>query len=277
MSSATSSGLVSAETPTVVVVERSKLTRRMIGEFLEQALPGARVLGCERGEQALAHLDATNVDLVSTALELEDMDGIELARRVRQSAQRFIPIIAVSGDVRSRLEGRGLGGQITDYFDKGQGYEALGTFIRGYVRPDASVTGHILYVEDSRVVSLATQRLLEGQGLAVTHRASAEDALALLGGASGGPPPADLVLTDLYLKGGMTGREMLDKIRSRRGWSRATLPVVVLTGEDDRSRQAELLRAGANDLVGKPIDERLLLTKLRFQLQVSARHRQRGA
>jgi DNA-binding response OmpR family regulator len=37
--------------------------------------------------------------------------------------------------------------------------------------------------------------------------------------------------------------------------------------------QAALLKAGANDLVEKPVEERLLMTKLLFQLRVSQRQR----
>jgi DNA-binding response OmpR family regulator len=47
-----------------------------------------------------------------------------------------------------------------------------------------------------------------------------------------------------------------------------------MTGDDNSANQARLLRAGANDLVQKPIEERLLVTKLMFQMNV-ARH-QRG-
>ena len=43
-----------------------------------------------------------------------------------------------------------------------------------------------------------------------------------------------------------------------------------MTGDDNREKQGTLLREGANDLVPKPIEERLLVTKLLFQLRVAA-------
>ena len=43
-----------------------------------------------------------------------------------------------------------------------------------------------------------------------------------------------------------------------------------MTGDDNRDNQAALLREGANDLVLKPIEERLLVTKLLFQLRVAS-------
>ena len=51
--------------------------------------------------------------------------------------------------------------------------------------------------------------------------------------------------------------------------SRALLPVLVMTGDANPENQSALLRAGANDLVLKPIEERLLVTKTLFQLRLS--------
>jgi DNA-binding response OmpR family regulator len=44
-----------------------------------------------------------------------------------------------------------------------------------------------------------------------------------------------------------------------------------MTGDEKPTNQAALIKAGANDQVEKPVDERLLVTKLLFQLRV-ARH-----
>ena len=50
-----------------------------------------------------------------------------------------------------------------------------------------------------------------------------------------------------------------------------------MTGDDNPHNQAALLRAGANDLVQKPIEERLLVTKLLFQMRVARHLRERDA
>ena len=46
-----------------------------------------------------------------------------------------------------------------------------------------------------------------------------------------------------------------------------------MTGDENPANQAVLLRAGANDLVEKPVEERLLMTKVLFQLRVAQRRR----
>jgi CheY-like chemotaxis protein len=263
-----------------MVVDGSKVARKLIAQVLKEKLPAATVFGCETGAEAKQKLEEGIVDLVTTALELDDMDGLALARHIREHApQAYIPIIVVSGSVQTRLNEQGLlSDDVTDYFDKSLGFAALAQFIHGYVTPQERAEGKVLYVEDSKVVALATRRMLEKYGLTVSHVVSVEDALALVEQArAANEAPADLVLTDVYLKGGLTGKELLEKLRGELGYGRGDLPVLVMTADDNPKNQAGLLRAGANDLVHKPVEERLLVTKLMFQLRVSKHRRESAA
>ncbi|GMU43553.1 MAG: response regulator [Xanthomonadales bacterium] len=263
---------ISSENPRVMVVDGSKVVRKIIEQLLHQDLPGVTVLSCSTGEEAKTHLSSGVVDLVTTALRLPDMDGMELARYIREhSPQAYIPIVVVSGDVQQRLLDRDLTSDVTDYFDKSLGPQALSTFIRGYIRPEGQVPGEVLYVEDSRVVAVATRRMMEKHGLKVNHVVSVEDAIDILEKAQmEGRIGPDIILTDVYLKGGMTGGDLLEVVRgSRFGYGKGMLPILVMTGDDNAANQTALLRAGANDLVQKPTEERLLITKLGFQLRVS--------
>jgi CheY-like chemotaxis protein len=270
---------IASETPRVMVVDGSKVVRRLIEQLLKADLPGVTVLSCETGEEAKKQLEAGVVDLVTTALRLPDMDGLDLARHVREnSPQAYIPIVIVSGDVNERLINRELTDIVTDYFDKSLGFNALSAFIRGYVRPETKVTGEVLYVEDSRVVALATRRMLEKYGLTVLHVTSVEDAVAHLEtGMVQGRIGCDVVLSDVNLKGELTGGDLLERIRTEFSYSKGQLPVLIMTGDDNPKNQTALLRAGANDLVQKPIEERLLITKLLFQMRVSQHVRHRPA
>jgi len=232
---------ITSDNPRVMVVDGSKLVRRMIEQVLKQELPQLTVVSCESGAAAKEALQSGVVDLITMALRLPDMDGMELARFVREHApqafipnapQAFIPIIVVSGDVNERLLERSFTDDVTDYFDKSLGFASLAEFIRGYVHPQDVVGGEVLYVEDSKVVAVATRRMLEKHGLKVNHVVSVEDALALLDGyvAEGRAPGPDIVLTDVYLKGGLTGHDLLEQVRGRFGYARAQLPVLVMTG-----------------------------------------------
>lgn len=271
---------VVSDAPRVMVVDGSKLVRKLIGDVLAKSLPGATVTQAGSVVAARALLGEGGIDLVTTSLALPDGDGIAVAEAVRESAgQAYVPVIVVSGEAQARLEARTLGEEVTDYFDKSLGMEALATFIRGYVVPEPIPGAHVLYVEDSRVVALATKRMLESQSLRVTHMASAEDAITWLDArvGEGDGPGCDLVLTDLYLTGQLTGKDVLAHVRDRLGRGKRRLPVLVMTGDENAKNQRELIQLGANDLVLKPIEERLLLTKALFQLRLSRMPEARAA
>lgn len=265
---------ISSDEPRVLVVDGSRVVRQLIERVLKAELPNSVVIGCGSGAEARGLLGEGVIDLITTSLRLPDMDGLELARHVREDAtQAYIPIVVVSGDVQERLIARTLSSDVTDYFDKSLGFDALAAFIRGYVHPIQQVDGEVLYVEDSRVVAVATTRMMKKSGFNVTHVVSVEAALELLDAAvaENRAPGPELVLTDVSLKGELSGGDLLDRIRNHYRYSKGELPVLVMTGDDNLGNQAALLRAGANDLVHKPIEERLLITKLQFQLRV-ARH-----
>ena len=264
---------VVSDAPRVMVVDGSRLVRKLIGDTLLRELPNAEVIDCGGLEEARAVLAKGTVDLVTTALVLPDGDGLALARMVRETAgQAYVPVIVVSGNAQEALETRAFTEDITDYFDKSLGHGALAAFIRGYVQPAPIEGARILYVEDSRVAAAATKRMLARQTMQVLHVVSVEEALEHLHkfrGRSDGDVGADLVLSDVYLKGALSGRDLLGQIRGAFGYGKRRLPMVMMTGDDNRDNQAALLREGANDLVLKPIEERLLVTKVLFQLRLA--------
>ena len=261
-----------SDAPRVMVVDGSKLVRKLIADVLQREVPGVQVIGCSSIAEARVALEQGEVHLVTTALALPDGDGLEIARSVREAAgQAYVPVIVVSGDAQQHLEERRFTEFVTDYFDKALGHEALATFIRGYVQPEPVVGATILYIEDSRVVAETTRRMLERQSLNVVHVLKAEDAFALLTAESLGlsTHKFDLVLTDVILKGELSGRDIVQRIRVDFAYGKRRLPILVMTGDSNRDNQAELLQAGANDLVQKPIAERLLVTKVLFQLRLA--------
>ena len=261
-----------SDAPRVMVADGSRLVRKLIADVLERELPGVQVIGCSSIAEARAALEQGPVDLVTTALSLADGDGLELARSVRKAAgQAYVPVIVVSGDAQQHLVERRFTEYVTDYFDKSLGHDALAEFIRGYVQPQSIPGATVLYIEDSRVVAEATRRMLERQQLKVIHVITAEEAFALLTAESLGrlTDQIDVVLTDVTLKGELSGRDVVERIRVDFGYGKRRLPVLVMTGDSNPHNQSELLRAGANDLVQKPIEERLLVTKVLFQLRLA--------
>ena len=114
------------DAPRVMVVDGSKLVRKLIADVLQRELPAVEVVGCASIEDARMALAAGPVNLVTTSLTLSDGDGLDLARLVRETAgQAYVPVIVVSGDAQQHLEQRRFTDYVTDYFDKALGHEAL--------------------------------------------------------------------------------------------------------------------------------------------------------
>ena len=127
----------------------------------------------------------------------------------------------------------------------------------------------VLVVEDDKRIADGLVAHLAGHGHAVDTAGNLATGWAALCA-----EPFDLLLLDLGLPDG-DGASLLARLRAAPagGLPDAHTPVLVMTADDNPSDQAALLRAGANDLVSKPVEERLLITKLLFQLRVGKNFR----
>lgn len=104
----------------VLLVEDNKQNRILAKTVL--GLEGHTVIEAENGARALQTLDRDPVDVVVLDLQLPDIDGFELARRLRKDP-RFsrLPIIAATAfagaDQRQKAEICGLNGFIEKPID----------------------------------------------------------------------------------------------------------------------------------------------------------------
>jgi len=256
----------------ILIVDGSTVSRQILSRILHAEINGIGVDTCKTGKEALQKLQQNNYDLITMALMLPDMDGMALCRDVRASKkQKYTPIIVVSGDADERLLQEGFKAGVTDYFDKSNGYKAFGDFIKSFLQRNASLVGHVLFIEDSKTAAAVICKILEKHGLKVTHTDSAEQAMSFLEkqhSEEKTKDPFDLVITDFYLKGELTGGDLLYAIRTRFHYSQQELPVLVITGNDDQKTQVEVFHAGGNDFVTKPILEEVIMARIRLLLLI---------
>lgn len=257
----------------IMVVDGSEVARTIIARILNTEMDNTRITTCGSAAEALENLDHDHFDLITTALMLPDRDGLELGRAVRNSqSHHYTPVIVVSGDADSRLLREGFGAGVTDYFDKSLGYQPFVQFIQSFVRRNSGLVGHVLYVEDSRTAAMVTRNIMQRHGLKITHVTSAEEALARLEqlhtGEAQERPGFDIVVTDFYLKGKMTGGDLLHAVRTRLHYSQQEMPVLVVTVADNEEKQARVFHAGANDFVTKPIVEEVLIARIHSLLLI---------
>jgi len=135
---------------------------------------------------------------------------------------------------------------------------------QGHDAGPESIDGHgqtILYVEDQEQVRAAVSRILERHGYTVLSAHDGPSAYASYGAA-----PIDLLLTDLVLPGGMTGKDVADRFHERR----PELPVVYVSGyNDDVTSSRREGREERVTVVRKPYTEEELLRAVAAALQLS--------
>ncbi|GMR16507.1 MAG: hypothetical protein BMS9Abin31_0845 [Gammaproteobacteria bacterium] len=260
------------KTTRILVVDGSTVSRQILSRILRDEMTQVEVDSCKSGKEATQKLKENRYDLITTALMLPDLDGLALCRYIRNSSHhQYTPVIVVSGDADERLLQEGFKAGVTDYFDKSKGYKAFGNFINSFVQRNSSLVGHILFIEDSKTAAAVICKILEKHGLKVTHTDSAEHAIDLLEKQHKDENtinPFDLVITDFYLKGELTGGDLLYAIRTRFHYSQQELPVLVITGNDDQKTQVEVFHAGGNDFVTKPIIEEIIMARIRLLLLI---------
>lgn len=119
---------------------------------------------------------------------------------------------------------------------------------------------HVLVVDDEPGQRALFRSILEGAGYRVTVASDGREALGMLHE----DVPFDLVTLDYWMDQ-MNGLRVLQQIRSQA--STKGLPVIMVTGADDRRIEMSLFEAGADDYVAKPIDGPLFLLRIRAVLR----------
>ncbi|MCH7870457.1 MAG: response regulator, partial [Planctomycetes bacterium] len=120
--------------------------------------------------------------------------------------------------------------------------------------------GRILIVDDDQANREAFLELIAEHDFATEAAADGPDALALIE-----TREFDVVLLDISMPG-MDGFEVLRRIRAVH--PPTSLPVIMMTGIDQRGAVLEALQLGASDYVVKPFDFAVALARIRTQLSL---------
>ena len=249
----------------ILVIDGSRVSRKVISKILmtEMSAKSMDITAVGSAAEALDVLGRQKFDLITCSILLPDMYGIELCKAIRRTgAHRFTPFIAVTAEPHARLMKDGFSAGVTDYYDKTQGFNDFVRFIRAFAERNAGLVGKVLYLEDNYIEAKITTAIMEHHGLEVVRAVSAERALQIVDGSF------DLIVADFYLQEAMSGGDFLHNIRCGLRYSREELPVLVVTGEEDRNMQAEIFHAGGNDFVTKPIMEEILISRIRSLLLI---------
>ena len=99
---------------TAVVIEDDPDVRALLVELLQQS--GFDVTDCSAGAEGLRAVREKDPDLVTLDLNLPDLDGIEVCRRLRETSEAYVIMLTARPDEIDRLVGLETGAD--DYLTK---------------------------------------------------------------------------------------------------------------------------------------------------------------
>ncbi|MEP6991063.1 MAG: ATPase, T2SS/T4P/T4SS family [bacterium] len=118
----------------------------------------------------------------------------------------------------------------------------------------------IVFADDDAVLRHLATAILESAGYRVRQARDGAEAIAII---EGGDDVA-LVVSDLHMPG-MDGDELVTRLR--RGAETSMLPVIILTGSGEQDTEIQLMDAGADDYIRKPIDPPRFLSRVKAALR----------
>ncbi len=119
---------------------------------------------------------------------------------------------------------------------------------------DQKAVGRVLVVDDDQRVTAVFERLLSREGYQV---AIAHDGVEALEAVAAQTP--DIVLLDVVMPG-MNGFDVCRQLKQDH--KTRLLPVVLVTGNQERDKRIEGATAGADDFLSKPVDAQELLARV---------------
>lgn len=231
----------------VLLIEQSRLPR----VFLTRLFDGLsfEVEIANDMDTALAQVRDGDLDLICLNRYLEGMDAFEFAKKARMLGCES-PMLLLTADRSQPTAKKARDAGIAKVIPKDSMpamAENIRTFVQENVKADLHY-GKVLYVEDSKTQSTIVSNLLKTMGLDVDHTVTAEDAIERFDAND----DYDIVITDLLLKGKLSGLDLVSHVRGRED-DKSRIPVLTLTSYDDAARRIELLKAGTNDYIVKPV------------------------
>jgi CheY-like chemotaxis protein len=240
--------------PLILVVEDDRADESRFLQILAEA--GYRTRVVRDGVTTLRAVREARPDAVLLDLNIPDVDGLEVARRLRADAfTRHIPVVAVTAyqqryarDVAASL---GCRGYFTKPCDPGELQAALRSLV-GPERTEApagALAGvRVLVVDDQDDSMEAVVYGLRRDGADVRVSLTVADGLRVLEDFR-----PDVVLTDLgFPAPGEDGYALVRAVRARAG-AAGTLPVVAVTGYAAVSDQHRAAEAGFDRFLAKPV------------------------
>ena len=239
---------------------------QQIGMRAEWTLSGKEAV--LRTRQAVARKDSYSVYIIDWLIP--DMNGIEVARRIRQEIGGDAPIVVMTAYDWSDIEEEAREAGVTVFCSKplflSELRRCLHTLLHqaeeqaaAQAKPKKRHTGRLLLAEDNALNQEIAVAILEEAGFSVEIAENGQLAVDKLKASE--PGYYRMVLMDIQMPV-MGGYEATRLIRGLETPALAGIPILAMTANAFEEDRQEALRCGMNGHIAKPIDIETLLKTL---------------
>ena len=241
----------------VLLVEPSTTQQKIVANYLNN-LGIHQITTVTSGQEALAVMDEYVPDLVISTLYLSDMTGTDLVHTMRKRDHvRDTAFMLISSETRFHyldpIRQAGAIAILPKPFSLDDLRIALGTTLE-YLDPKSLNLGaydpenlHVLLVDDSAFARKHIRKTLKDMGLEIfTEAKDGKEAAELINDNF-----FDLIVTD-YNMPEMDGEALISHIRANS--SQSSIPIIMVTSEENENRLAAVQQAGVSAICDKPFE-----------------------
>lgn len=249
-------------TQRILVVDDNPTNLKLACEVLE--CEGYEVWQAADAERAQVIIAADAPDLILMDIGLPGMDGLTLTRLLKADERtKGIPIVALTafamkGDSEKAFEA-GCDGYISKPIDIRNFPRQVAELLQLGDSPTREAADHdhinIMVIEDEPLSRKLVCVVLEAEGHRVVRAETAETALHFIKKSA-----PDVIILDLNLPQ-MDGLALTRELKENE--STAHIPIIAITAYPERWNQNDVLRAGCDLYVEKPIDTRSLIKRVK--------------
>jgi len=239
--------------PCILVVDDNPTNLRLAADVLE--CEGYEILKAIDAEEAQQIIAQGRPELVLLDIALPGMDGLTLTRKLRADEKTKNLIIvaltafAMKGD-EQKARDAGCDGYITKPIDTRALPGQVASYLRSTQTQQAKAVLKILVIEDSPSDLKLAQHLLISAGHSVSSAEAVEEALQAVK-----RDKPQIILLDLLLPG-TDGLVLARKLKYDK--TTCDIPIVAVTSFPEGFPEADVLAAGCNAYLVKPINTRHL-------------------
>lgn len=242
----------------ILIVEPSVVQGKIIQSlFYDAQVNSIQVV--QNGTQALESMSSTGLlDLIVSALYLPDMTGTELIQTMRKTKElEPIPFMLISSETSfEQLDPIRQAGVVA-ILPKPFAFDDLKRALYNtldFINPSANEVEnldfnnfHVLVVDDSSMARKHIQRVLKQMGItSFTEAVNGKEAIPIIENNF-----FDLIVTD-YNMPEMDGEELIRYVREKS--SQSSIPILMVTSENDDNRLAAVQQSGVSGICDKPFE-----------------------